>query len=445
MALGGKYSPSNFIQTAQQADQAGLSAAKSLAGLMQSGFQMGGQMQDAARRDQARKAFGDAWASGDQNAIVEVMQRFPEFAKQAQEMIGIRDDQHRKDVGSMAIQLSGLLDSGDLQGASDFIKQRAGMFDKEGKFSAGNLANAISTAGNDPQKLAAFKDWAQKLTLSTLKPNEITGWQNAQQQMAQQLQLGEEQIGLQRELGGQRNQLGWAQLAAMNKFRGQQLGMQRERLDYLKTKGAPGGAGGLQPVQLSNGETLNIDPKVHGSGANAFYQGRDANGNIVNVPVSSIVSPISAGEQAGAEGLGTDIDSLINAGGDNLEHITGYLRGGGTGKMPIGADTYTGYAGGTAREIFNAPNRIQGNLQNKGIAAAKSMGATGINTLAEAKMYFQSMPQLDYSSPESLISSAKTIKNYTDKFNREHGVKYSGKNSGGSVQDLSDEDLLEGL
>lgn len=76
-----------------------------------------------------------------------------------------------------------------------------------------------------------------------------------------------------------------------------------------------------------------------------------------------------------------------------------------------------------------AAQRIQGRMQNQGIAAARDMGASGINTVAEAKMYFQGMPQVDYSSPEAIQQSIREIQQYTDNYNSQYNV-----NVGGSYQ-----------
>ncbi len=61
-------------------------------------------------------------------------------------------------------------------------------------------------------------------------------------------------------------------------------------------------------------------------------------------------------------------------------------------------------------------------MQNQGIAAARDMGASGINTVAEAKMYFQGMPQVDYSSPEAMQQSLRDIQQYTNDYNQQYSV-----------------------
>lgn len=465
----------DYIGMAQQADKAGMQDAQGMAGLMERGFKLGSQMDDRDRMKQARDAFQGAWNSGNPEDVQRVMAAFPEYAAKIQQLIGVRDDQHRKDVGSMAVNLSGLLDSGNIQGAQEYISQHKNLFDPSGVFSAGSVVNALGEAAKDSQKLGMWKDWAKKLMLSTLNPKEITDWASGQQKLgldaqriANEYELGGERINLQRELGNQRNQLGWARMNDIDNYHEQILkrGTPGEReweffnnlppeqqAQYLNMKRGPGSGGvgifqGPQSVKLANGQTVDIDPKVHGSGSNAFYQGRDANGKLINVPVNTVVTPVSSAELAGQQMLGKDLASLLYANQSDLEHITGYARGGGVGNMPFGADTYTGYKGGSARDAYSAAKRIQGNMQNKGVAAAKEMGASGINTVAEAKMYFQSMPQLDFSSPDSLISSAQKIKEYTEQYNQQHGVKYAsgtGKDEKNGARGMSDEELLKGL
>lgn len=73
-------------------------------------------------------------------------------------------------------------------------------------------------------------------------------------------------------------------------------------------------------------------------------------------------------------------------------------------------------------------------MQNQGIAAARDMGASGINTVAEAKMYFQGMPQVDFSSPEALQQSMRDIKQYTDNYNQQYNVNVGNGGKKSSMQ-----------
>ncbi|MDK9585414.1 hypothetical protein [Lelliottia wanjuensis] len=221
MALGRGMSGSvpDYIGMAQSSDKLGLQKAQGATSLLEHGFDFGAKVEDRQRMQQAREAFQGAWNSNNPEDVQRVMAAFPEYAAKIQKLIGVRDDQHRKDVGSMAVQLSGLLEGGDTQGAQDYIRQHKGMFDPSGMFSADSVANAIGAAAQDPQKLGMWKDWAKKLMLSTLNPKEITDWATSQQKLgldaqriANQLELGTQRINLQSQLGAQRNQLGYARL-----------------------------------------------------------------------------------------------------------------------------------------------------------------------------------------------------------------------------------------
>ncbi|ELE3279014.1 DNA transfer protein, partial [Salmonella enterica subsp. enterica serovar Tucson] len=115
-----------------------------------------------------------------------------------------------------------------------------------------------------------------------------------------------------------------------------------------------------------------------------------------------------------------DLDAIAGAKPGDLEFITGVT--GGNGKAALGADVITRLSGKEQRQLYNATQRIQGRMQNQGIAAARDMGASGINTVAEAKMYFQGMPQFDFSSPEAAQRSAREIQEYTDNYNKQYNV-----------------------
>lgn len=175
---------------------------------------------------------------------------------------------------------------------------------------------------------------------------------------------------------------------------------------------------------------MNIGGKVHGSGANAFYEGMDDNGNVIRVPASSISTAPSGGVNANNYAMKSDIEKITNSNDQDLNFITGVT--GGTGKQAFGADVRSRISGKDQRQIFNAANRIQGRMQNQGVQAARDMGASGINTVEEAKMYFQSMPQIDYSSPKALKDSITTIKSYTDNYNKQYNVTLSGENQSNS-------------
>lgn len=201
-------------------------------------------------------------------------------------------------------------------------------------------------------------------------------------------------------------------ISASTARRGQDMAMQRSA--------ARGGENETRSVQLSDGRTVQISGKLHGAGANAFYEGVDNSGNTVRVPANAIAAPASSSANATNYAMKKDMNSILDAKSDDLDFMTGFT--GGAGDPALGADRRSRWNGGEQRQLYMAAQRIQGRMQNQGIAAARDMGASGINTVAEAKMYFQGMPQVDYSSPEAIQQSMREIQQYTDNYNSQYDV-----------------------
>lgn len=200
-----------------------------------------------------------------------------------------------------------------------------------------------------------------------------------------------------------------------------------------ETKGALGGTStasttgeskfGLPKVVLASGDSVYVDTtaKPQKQGSEAFWMGKDENGNPVKVPVNSTVGAKSSSTDAGNELLDKDLDTIINAPEDDANNITGYT--GDVGQMAMGANLSTNIGGGkTGRLVYQSAKRIQGAMRNRGISDAKAMGASGINTEAEAKMYFEGMPQLDFSGYQEMVDSAKAIKEYNTRFKGKKGA-----------------------
>lgn len=152
-----------------------------LAGMWQSSYD---ESYDRQRRDSARDAFGKAWASGDQSAVDRVMQQFPEFAQEAQKFIGIRDEQHRKDLGSLMSKISAMAQSGDYQGILNVVDKNGRVLDAD---SSALLKNAANTAIHADDKTSAAVQ--QALMQSTdaiakvaLTPRELSDEKLRQQQ-----------------------------------------------------------------------------------------------------------------------------------------------------------------------------------------------------------------------------------------------------------------------
>jgi hypothetical protein len=189
-SAGGVPSFSDFDGGFQQ----GIKATNSLINSGERGY-------DRNRKIQARDAIGKAWASGDPGQLDAVMGAFPEYIKDMQKQMGVRDDQHRKNLGSMTARLHGLLNAGDTEGAKALVHQNANLFDKEGPYSAQGVADMIDSG--DQKKLKRLDNWAQSTTMGTLTPLEIIKEGDAQQRfgldaqrMAQNYDLGQKRVGL---------------------------------------------------------------------------------------------------------------------------------------------------------------------------------------------------------------------------------------------------------
>ncbi|EBD2587620.1 DNA transfer protein, partial [Salmonella enterica] len=203
-------------------------------------------------------------------------------------------------------------------------------------------------------------------------------------------------------------------MSAATARRGQDLATQRANARTIS------GSEGNRVVQLADGRTVSVGGKLHGAGANAFYEGIDDNGNMVRVPASAIAAPPTSVASAQNYAMKKDIDAIANADASALDFMTGMT--GGAGNPAIGADVRSRLTGKEQRQLYNSAQRIQGRMQNQGVAAARDMGASGINTIAEAKMYFQGMPQVDYSSPEAMQQSIREIQEYTNNYNQQYNV-----------------------
>jgi hypothetical protein len=180
---------------------------------------------DRHRKNQALDAMGKAWASGDPAQLNAAMGAFPEYIGQMQKQMGVRDDQHRKDLGSMTARLHGLLNAGDTEGAKALVGQNANLFDKEGPYSAQGVSDMID--GGDPKKLKLLDNWAQSTTMGTLTPLEIIKEGDSQQRFG----LDQQRINNQLQLGQERNQLGWANHNERQQYHDQMLNLRSQLSD----------------------------------------------------------------------------------------------------------------------------------------------------------------------------------------------------------------------
>ncbi|EBG7039817.1 DNA transfer protein [Salmonella enterica subsp. enterica] len=385
---------------------------------------------DIYKQEQQQKALNafnqvhaNAWATGDPSGLFKFAQENPAFVAQAQQAFSGLNEQQRNDMGDLAMRANVALSQGP-EAYSKFITDNKDRLNRVGA----NADWMIQTGIQNPEQLSHMLTTMSLGALGTEKAFAVQ----------------DKMVG--RQLEGERNQLTarGQDISAATARRGQDISAQNslrsaggavpasvreyqyfnslspeQQKTYLRVRGRPD-AGGENVVQLADGRTVNVNGKLHGSGASAFYEGTDDNGNMVRVPASAIAAPPTAAASAQNYAMKKDLDAIAGAKPGDLEFITGAT--GGNGTAALGADVITRLSGKEQRQLYNATQRIQGRMQNQGIAAARDMGASGINTVAEAKMYFQGMPQFDFSSPEAAQRSAREIQEYTDNYNKQYNV-----------------------
>lgn len=386
----------------------GLQVMKGLGGLAQN-YQ---QANAAQQQKEFQSAYGSAYASGDRNAMRQLAAQYPTQMEAVQKGMGFIDDDQRNTVGNLAA--SARLAANNPETFGKWLQNNARDLDRVGV----DPAHVAQIYQQDPK---SFGEFADHLGLSAVGPekyfdiqDKIVGRAIDQGRLDETVRSNK--AGESLTSRGQDITMRGQDISASTARRGQDMATQRVT---AKGSGSSNGAG-ERVVQLADGRTVNVGGKLHGAGANAFYEGIDNAGNMVRVPASAIAAPATSAASAQNYAMKKDIDAIESASPDSLGFMTGVT--GGNGTPALGADVRSRLSGKDQRQLYNATQRIQGRMQNQGIAAARDMGASGINTVAEAKMYFQGMPQLDYSSPEAAQESVRNIREYTDNYNQQYSV-----------------------
>lgn len=419
------------------ANNIGLQLAQGLGGL----GEMYKQQQAQERDKEFQSLWGKAYASGDRDAMRQLMATYPDQAEKITSgMQGISEDV-RESLGNIASGYRMAINSGN---ATDYIRknadelrrlgidpQQALAMANENPKGAIELADHIGMSALGPDKYFDIQDKIEGRSIDRDKLSETVRSNQASEALKReghQIQIRGQNISAQNSIRSA-NSSG-SKPASVQEYEYMVSLTPEQRKQFLALKGR--GESELQQAQLSNGQTVMIDPKAQGAGDSKYYKGFDANGNVVTIPVNALSSVSSTANNASTTRMNEDLSLIANAPISQLNAITGIT--GGTGTTPITADAGTRTVNREARSLYNAAQRIQGNMQNQGISAAREMGASGINTVAEAKMFFQSMPQLDYSSPEALQNSVKIIDQYTKAFNSRNNANLGAPSSKQATQ-----------
>ncbi|HFK7406408.1 TPA: phage DNA ejection protein [Escherichia coli] len=388
------------------ANNVGLTALQGLSGIA-GVFQ---QEKQAQRQKEFQQAYANAYASGDRGALRQLATQYPDQIESVRKGMGFIDEDQRNSIGTLAA--GARLASSSPEAMQSWLQ---------------NNAKELTRVGVDPNSVAqmyqqnpsGFGEFVDHLGMAALGPIDYF---NVQDKMAgREIDRGQLAETI------RSNKAGEALTARGQNItmRGQDLSMQRASM-----KGSVGN--NERTVQLADGRTVTVGGKLHGAGANAFYEGIDNEGNMVRVPAGSIAAPATSAASAQNYAMKKDLDAISGASIDDLGFMTGIT--GSSGSPALGADIRSRASGGDQRKLYNAAQRIQGKMQNQGIAAARDMGASGINTVAEAKMYFQGMPQVDFSSPEALQQSMRDIQQYTDNYNQQYNVNVGNGGKKSSMQ-----------
>lgn len=370
------------------------------------------EQEQAAKQQlqQFQQAFGQAYAAGDRDSMRQLAAQFPGQFEQVQKGLSILNTENKDSVGTAAADLRMAAASGDENAIRAAAQRNASTLEGLGT----NADDLVASFKENPQQ---FNQLADMIGLHALGPDKYFDVMDKQQtQQLNQAKLAE--------------QIRSNQAGESLQIRGQDITVRGQNLTDARSKRTAQMIGSNRMVQLSDGRTVTVGGKLHGAGANAFYEGVDDSGNMVRVPASAIAAPPTSAASAQNYAMSKDLATIESANPDDVGFMTGIT--GGSGSTALGADIRSRVGSKEQRNIYNAAQRVQGRMQNQGVAAARDMGASGINTATEAKMYFQGMPQLDYSSPEALQQSVKDIKEYTDNYNQQYNVNIGGKKGGGS-------------
>lgn len=367
-----------------------------------------GQGEAAKRLSEFQQAFGQAYAAGDRDALRQLAVTNPDQIETIRQGMGFVDADRNQEMGDMSARLN----IAAAQGPDAVMRELATHQNTLQQIGV-SPEQAWQTYQQSPQGFTQLTDLIGMHAVGPEKyfdiQDKLTGREIDRGRLAETVRSNKAGEGLQAR--GQNITMRGQDISASTARRGQDMARQRA--------GAAGGQGD-RVVQLADGRTVNVGGKLHGSGANAFYEGIDNAGNMVRVPASSIAAPATSAASAQNYAMKKDLDAISGASADDLGFMTGVT--GSSGSPALGADIRSRASGGDQRKLYNAAQRVQGKMQNQGIAAARDMGASGINTVAEAKMYFQGMPQVDYSSPEAMQQSMRDIQQYTDNYNQQYQV-----------------------
>lgn len=311
------------------------------------------QQNEAAQRLLTSKSFGQAYAAGDRDALRQLAATNPDQIETIRQGMGFVDADRNQAMGDMSARLN----IAAAQGPEAVIRELA------------THQNTLQQIGVSPEQAwqtyqqspEGFTQLTDLIGMHAVGPekyfdiqDKLTGREIDRGRLAETIRSN--QAGEALTARGQNITMRGQDLSASTARRGQDLAMQRE-----STRGIAGND--ERTVQLSDGRTVTVGGKLHGAGANAFYEGIDNEGNMVRVPASSIAAPATSSASAQNYAMKKDIDAIANADASALDFMTGMT--GGAGNPAIGADVRSRLTGKssasyiTQHNVFRAECRIR--------------------------------------------------------------------------------------
>ncbi|EPR7242329.1 phage DNA ejection protein [Escherichia coli] len=409
-------SPLNLMSLVPDFRLEGLKEAQTFA-TTQQGIAQGIDNQRAIWQDARQQEFYKAMNETPPEQIASLRRKFPEFTQAIQQELGIQSAEHSAFVNSALNKISIAASTGNPNEIANALNSNSAALLSLGV----SKDDAWQLYQQDPGRFNSLLNASRLATLPMDKQFDV---QHKRDQLNEQIRSNKAGEGLQAQsiAVSRENSLrtaGGAVPASVKEYQYFNSLSPEQQKTYLRVRGRPD-AGGENVVQLADGRTVTVGRKLHGAGANAFYEGIDNEGNMIRVPASSIAAPATSAANAQNYEMKKDLDAISGASIDDLGFMTGIT--GSSGSFALGADIRSRASGVEERRLYNAAQRIMGKMQNQGIAAARDMGASGINTEAEANRYFQGMPKPDFSSPEALQQSMRDIQQYTDNYNQQYNV-----------------------
>lgn len=281
------------------------------------------QQQQASRQKEFQQAYGNAYASGDRAAMRQLATQFPDQIEAVRNGMKFVDEDQRSTVGNLAAAARLAASSPEAMGT--WLQNNAADLQRVGL----DPTEVAKTYQQNPQQFGEFVD---HLGMAALGP---VDYFNAQDKIVGQAlnrdKLSEtirsNQAGESLTARGQNITARGQDISAATARRGQDLAMDR-------ANGKTVGGAGKRVVQLSDGRTVNVGGKLHGAGANAFYEGVDDNGNMVRVPASAIAAPPTSAASAQNYAMSKDLNAILDAPTDKLNFMTGVTGGNGSPSSP---------------------------------------------------------------------------------------------------------------